>query len=96
MNFQYLVEVNQNKGPVLETYPSQQWAKIAEQAEARGFHAVLYRRGVYGLDIRPTLTDETGWVFLHKADLALAPWEIFAEVDNRQDHPLETHFLGGA
>lgn len=82
--YQYRIEVNGVAGPVLDSAPLERWTRVAEICDARGGHAILYRRLVLPLtsedsDLFPEAMrlggkgDSDGWLVL--------PWEVFAEIE---------------
>lgn len=78
--YQYRLKVNGATGPVLDTYPGEQWSKVAEVIDARGGTAAFERRLVTDHDILPLLTDPTGYLDLSE-DIIVCPWEIIAGME---------------
>jgi hypothetical protein len=77
--YQYRITANGSTGPVLDAYPGQWWAQIAEVCENRGGQAILERRLITTADILPLLADRSGWMELGAQ--VVSPWEILAQLD---------------
>jgi hypothetical protein len=77
--FQYKISVNGAEGRILDSSPDKDWKRIAEFLEARGGHAILYRRFITTPDILPLLADKTGIIRL--GDVVVCPWRIIAELE---------------
>jgi hypothetical protein len=75
--YQYRLTFNGATGPILDEYPGQRWAQVAEICESRGGEAVLERRLVTTADILPLLTDRSGW--MEFGTQVVSPWETWAQ-----------------
>jgi hypothetical protein len=76
--FQYRVTVNGNIGKVVDKYPSEQWARVAETCEERGYCAKLERRLITDTEILDLVVDNTGYMKL--GNRVACPWEVIAEM----------------
>lgn len=74
----YRITVDNCIGPVLNSYPADQWARVAEACEERGMYARLERRLVTDAGILELVEDTTGYI--HIGARVLCPWEIIAEM----------------
>lgn len=77
--YQYRLKVNGAIGPIMNTYPGEQWTKIASAIDDRGGIATFERRLITGSDILPMLTDPTGFIKL-KDNVVICPWETMAQL----------------
>ncbi len=79
--YQFQIEFNGTRGPILADCPSAQWTHIRETVlEPRGGLARLWRRLITDTEILPLLTDPTGYITLRNGTV-IGPWQIFAELD---------------
>jgi len=83
----YRVTVEGQQGPVLNAYPGEQWARVADACEERGLTARLERRLVTDTGILELIEDTTGYIQLGAR--VLCPWETIAEMGAERDrrHP---------
>lgn len=78
--WQYRLKVNGATGPILDTYPGEQWTKICEVIDNRGGTATFERRLITEHDILPMLTDTTGFMKLDD-NIVVCPWEVLAGME---------------
>jgi len=78
--YQYKITVNGAQGPVLNEYPALGWQAIADALEARGGHAVLYRRLVADSVDVADVTLVYGSHIKAGGKLVFR-WTVFAELD---------------
>lgn len=76
--YQYRLTVNGSVGAVLNTYPGDQWSRIADVCEERGLCAIFERRLITDTEILDLVCDTTGYIKIG-AKVACA-WEIMAEM----------------
>jgi len=77
--YQYRITLNNTQSPITDDYPGDQWSKIAEHQEERGYHAILERRLITDESILPLLINTKGYLKL-KNNIVLCPFEIMAEL----------------
>lgn len=72
---QYRITVGDSVGQVTDKYPGEQWEKIADIAEERGYKATFERRTVIAAD--EFVTKEDGWLIL--GNKAITQWQVLAQ-----------------
>jgi hypothetical protein len=76
--YQYRITVNNNQSPITDIYPGNQWSKIAQHQQERGYHATLERRLITDESILPLLANPKGYLKLK--DMVICPFQIMAEL----------------
>jgi len=75
--WQYRITVDGTQGAITENHPSEQWTRIAENQENRGYTATFEKRLITDETILPLLSDTKG--YLNLKGKVICPWELVAE-----------------
>ena len=75
--YQYRITVNDQQH-ITDNYPGEQWERIAQVQEERGFNAKLERRLITDVSILPMLENAKGYLKLKGK--VICPWEVLAEL----------------
>jgi len=76
--YQYRITVNNSIRDITDEYPGDQWSRIAEHQEERGYHAIFEERLITDNSILPLLTNPVGYLKLKNK--VICPWIIKAEL----------------